>query len=304
MLEAGVIRRRAQGALIHAGFFVDSRDFYRDLRAMSEEARARIQMMPVSFTNQLYGGETARRRARRDARFVNAAMKATLMGGVISDVTEGGQIVSGVGGQFNFVEQAFALEGARAIITLPATRTRRGRVTSNIVWEHPHETIPRHLRDIIVTEYGIADLRGKSDAQAIRAMIAIADSRFQPDLLERAKKAGKLPRNEDIPIRHRANSPRRLHHWLDAALGDGTLPAYPFGTDFTAEEQRLLPALAALKEAQGAPLQMMHLVWQGLRAGTLPAPEAACMARMQLARPGLADLPTAWALRGALRATR
>lgn len=304
LLEAGIIRRRAQGALVHAGFFVDCRDFYRDLREMPEADRARIQMMPVSFTNQLYGGETARRRARRDARFVNAAMKATLMGGVISDVTEDGQVVSGVGGQFNFIDQAFALRDARAIITLPATRTRRGRVTSNIVWEHPHETIPRHMRDIIVTEYGIADLRGKSDAEAIRAMIAIADSRFQPELLERARKAGKLPRDEDIPIRHRANSPRRLHHWLDEAIGDGTLPAFPFGTDFTAEEKRLLPALAALKEAEGAPLEILRLAWRGLRTGTLPGDEAACMERVQLARPSFSERPTAWALRGALARSR
>lgn len=84
--------------------------------------RARIQMMPVSFTNPLYGDETAKRAARCKARFVNAAMKATALGGVVSDVTDSGQIVSGVGGQFNFVDQAFALRDARAIITLHSTR--------------------------------------------------------------------------------------------------------------------------------------------------------------------------------------
>ena len=44
-------------------------------------------------------------------------------------------------------------------------------------------TIPRHLRDVIVTEYGVADLRGKSDADVIAAMLAVADSRFQAELV-------------------------------------------------------------------------------------------------------------------------
>ena len=79
-------------------------------------------MMPVSFTNELYGDEDAKRRARVDARFINNAMMATLMGAVISDGLENGQVVSGVGGQYNFVAQAFALQGARSILTVEATR--------------------------------------------------------------------------------------------------------------------------------------------------------------------------------------
>ena len=92
---------------------------------------------------------------------------ATLMGAVISDGLENGQVVSGVGGQYNFVAQAFALHGARSILTVEATR--QAGVESNIRWSYGHETIPRHLRDIIVTEYGVADLRGKSDADVIAA---------------------------------------------------------------------------------------------------------------------------------------
>ena len=75
-------------------------------------------MMPVSFTNELYGDEETKRRARVDARFVNNAMMATLMGAAISDGLESGQVVSGVGGQYNFVAQAFALEGARSILAI------------------------------------------------------------------------------------------------------------------------------------------------------------------------------------------
>lgn len=304
LLKAGVICREVDGVAVHAGFFVDCRDFYRTLRDMPRQERARIQMMPVSFTNQLYGDESEKRQARCNARFVNSAMKATLLGGIVSDVTVGGQIVSGVGGQFNFVDQAFALRDARAIITLPATRESGGRVTSNIVWEHPHETIPRHLRDIIVTEYGVADLRGHSDAHCIMAMIAIADSRFQPDLLERAKSAGKLPRHAAIPEDHRHNSPDRVRAWLSPFVRDGSLPVFPFGTDFSQVEQRLLPALSVLKAASGSMPALASLLWKGILAGRSNPVLLACLERLALDQPrSVKDRLLRLAVRGALEAT-
>ena len=134
---------------------------------MPPEQIARIQMMPVSFTNELYGDEAAKRRARVDARFVNNAMMATLMGAAVSDGLEDGQVVSGVGGQYNFVAQAFALQGARSVLALEATRQAGAKTLSNIRWNYGHTTIPRHLRDVFVTEYGVADTRGKSDAETI-----------------------------------------------------------------------------------------------------------------------------------------
>src|SRR5258707_7521228 len=165
---------------------------------MTPSQIARIQMMPVSFTNELYGDEDLKRRGRVDARFVNSAMMATLMGAVISDGIENGQVVSGVGGQYNFVAQAFELRGARSILTVEATRQQKAGSVSNIRWSYGHETIPRHLRDVVVTEYGVADLRGKSDADVIAAMLAVTDSRFQDELARQAKDAGKLPRDFKI----------------------------------------------------------------------------------------------------------
>src|SRR5260370_18788658 len=134
---------------------------------MPPQELARIRMVPVSFTNQLYGDEETKRRARVDARFVNNAMMATLMGAVISDGLEDGQVVSGVGGQYNFVAQAFALQGARSILTVEAARQAGAKTQSNIRWSYGHETIPQHLRDVIVTEYGVAVIRGKSTATAV-----------------------------------------------------------------------------------------------------------------------------------------
>jgi Acetyl-CoA hydrolase/transferase C-terminal domain len=241
-------------------------------------------MMPVSFTNELYGDEDVKRRARVDARFVNNAMMATLMGAVISDGLENGQVVSGVGGQYNFVAQAFALVGARSILTVEATRQAGTKPQSNIRWSYGHETIPRHLRDVIVTEYGVADIRGKSDADVIAAMLAVTDSRFQGELARQAKEAGKLPKTFEIPRAHCENHPDRIASALKPAREAGLLPSFPFGSDFTDTEQRLIPALQLLQDAQRMPQRLPGLLWQGFTR-TPDAADDECLARLGLDRP-------------------
>jgi acyl-CoA hydrolase len=302
LMRAGILAREADGVLLEAAFFVGSRAFYRELREMPQAELARLRMTSVSFVNQLYGEEAAKRRTRVKARFINNAMMATLLGAVVSDGLEDGQVVSGVGGQFNFVAQAFALDDARAIIVLPATRTVRGRTTSNIRWSYGHATIPRHLRDIVVTEYGIADLRGKTDGDVIAAMLTIADSRFQDELLRRARDAGKIAREFELPAACRDNTPERIAWALDPARAQGLLPAFPFGTDFTATEQRLIPALALLRSA--SPLRLARLALGGLRSATPSAELQECLARMGLdTRSAAVDHLYAALLRGALAAT-
>src|ERR1700744_2156678 len=281
LIDAGIIKREVDGVVLHGAFFLGPQSFYRALRDMSPNQIARIGMMPVSFTNELYGDEQAKRRARIDARFVNNAMMATLLGAVISDGLEGGQVVSGVGGQYNFVAQAFALEGARSILTLEATRPAGSGTQSNIRWSYGHETIPRHLRDVIVTEYGVADLRGKSDAETIAAMLAVTDSRFQDGLMRQAKDAGKLEKNFEIPRAHRDNRPERIAAALKPAREAGLLPTFPFGSDFTDVEQRLIPALQILQDAQRTPRRLAGLLWQGF-VSSPDAGDRECLARLGL----------------------
>jgi hypothetical protein len=284
LIDAGILTREVDGVVLHGAFFLGPKSFYRALREMPPDQIARIQMMPVSFTNELYGDEEVKRRARIEARFVNNAMMATLMGAAVSDGLENGQVVSGVGGQYNFVAQAFALAGARSVLTVEATRQAGARPQSNVRWSYGHETIPRHLRDVIVTEYGVADLRGKSDADVIGAMLAVADSRFQDELARQAKDAGKLPKDFEIPAAHRENFPERIASALRPAREAGLLPSFPFGSDFTDVEQRLIPALQILQDAQRSPQRLPTLLWQGLTR----SPDAAdneCLARLGLDRP-------------------
>jgi acyl-CoA hydrolase len=293
LIDAGILKRSVDGVLVHGGFFLGPKSMYRRLREMPPDQLARIQMTRISFTNQLYGDTAAKMAARVKARFVNNAMMATALGAVISDGLEDGRVVSGVGGQFNFVDQAFALPGARAILAINATRGG----ASNVRWSYGHTTIPRHLRDIIVSEYGIADLRGKSDEDVVAAMLAITDSRFQPELLRQAKDAGKIARSYEIPAAQRDNHPGRIETALRPLRDSGHLPDYPFGCDFTAAEQRLLPALERLKAASRPDLVRLAI------AGLSPAPgDAGPLARLGLDRPaGPADRLYRLLVRGALK---
>ncbi|HKJ18614.1 MAG TPA: acetyl-CoA hydrolase/transferase C-terminal domain-containing protein [Xanthomonadales bacterium] len=303
LVDHGVIKRDVDGALVHAGFFVESRSFYRKLREMSDEQRNRFQMKSVAFTNHLYGDEKARVVARKKACFINNAMKATLLGAVISDGLENGAVVSGVGGQFNFVTQAFALPDARSVLTLASTRSSRGSVSSNIVWSFAHETVPRHMRDIVITEYGIADLRGKSDQEVIEAMLAIADARFQEGLLAEAKAAGKIDPDYEIPRVFKQNTPGRVGEIINQARKGGLLAEFPFGTDFTDIEQRLLPALNEMLQAGHSIPRLLRLI-RAAWSFRVTDNHQACLERMSLNHPrGLSERFYALLLKGALVVT-
>jgi acyl-CoA hydrolase len=298
LFRAGVLKREVGGIVLHGGFFVGSRAFYQALREMPPETAAKFAMTKISFVNELYGDEEEKRRARVNARFLNDAMMATLLGDVISDGLDDGRIVSGVGGQYNFIAQGFALEGARSAIMLRATRPHQGRVQSNIRWRYGHTTIPRHLRDIIITEYGIADIRGKSDSEVIAAMLAITDSRFQDELLRQAKDAGKITREYELPRTVRDNTPDMIARTLKPAADAGLLPLFPFGTDFTEVEQRLIPALQMLGAA--SPMQLLRLLLRGLSSQKT---DVAYLDRLSLASPkSMKDWLYAALVRGALDA--
>jgi acyl-CoA hydrolase len=296
LFRAGILKREVESALLHAGFFVGSRAFYRALREMPPDIASKIRMTSISYVNELYHDEQAKRRARLNARFVNEAMMATLRGDIISDGLDDGRVVSGVGGQYNFVAQAFALEGARSMIMLRASRTGGGKARSNIRWSYGHTTIPRHLRDVIITEYGVADLRGKTDRDVIAAMLHIADSRWQDELLRKAKDAGKIEGAFQIPKAARDNTPDTLKHKLGPARDAGLLPEFPFGSDFTDVERQLLPALQALKSA--STLELAGLMVRGFAQRQS---SHQCLERLGLARPkGLKERIYAALVNGAL----
>jgi len=266
--------RLTGGVFMTGGFFLGPQDFYERLRTMPPQELAKIDMTRIDFINQLYsttaGQGTLKRAQRRKGRFMNTTMMVTALGAAVSDALDTGEVVSGVGGQYNFVAMAHALPDARLVMMLRATHEHHDGPRSSIVWSYGHVTIPRHLRDIVVTEYGVADLRGQPDAEVIQRLIAITDSRFQDDLVRQAKAHGKLAPGYEVPKRYRDNLPQVLEAKLQPWDEAGLLPEFPFGTDFTDDELHIVRALKKLKHASTHPLELVEMtlrtLWEGKEA--------------------------------------
>ena len=253
ILAAGAGRELRHGRVLHGGFFLGPADFYRKLRELDAAGQDQICMTGVRRTNQLLLDYHLYSAQRQKARFINTGMMVTLTGAVASDALEDGTVISGVGGQYNFVAMAHDLPGARSVLCIRSTRGSGKQLKSNIVPFYGHITIPKHLRDVIVTEYGVADLCGQSDAEIIKRLINIADSRFQTELLEFAKNHGKLERDYRIPFEARNNTPERLRQALNPLYQGGLLPSYPFGTDLTDQELALAGSLKKIKALSEEP---------------------------------------------------
>lgn len=242
------------GWVLHGGFFLGSQWFYQTLREMTAEQRRQIAMCGVEKINQLDLNPRLYRAQRRDARFINTGLNVTLNGAVASDTLENGQVVSGVGGQYNFVAMAHQLQpqlqegvssgDGRSILMIRASRSQGGKAVSNILPHYGSCTIPRHLRDIVITEYGIADLRSKSDSEVAAALIEIADSRFQQELITAAKAAGKLDPAYQLPESRKHNLPDGVV--ARVAASSQYLQPYPFGCDFTDSELQAARCLKAI----------------------------------------------------------
>lgn len=240
-----------QGVVMHGGFYLGPRNFYKKLEQLTAEQRQLICMSSVNYINDLnnhrFGDQRLKVAQRVSSRFINSAMQCTLDGSAVSDGMEDGRVLSGVGGQYNFVAMAHELDDARSILTIRSTRTSGGKTLSNILFSYGHCTIPRHLRDIVITEYGIADLRGKPDEEVYLALIRIADSRFQSQLLTQAQKAGKVDPDFELPGDWQNNTPDAITSCLQNFQQQDLFPAFPFGSDFSDDELKIGKALKQLK---------------------------------------------------------
>ncbi|OUS30538.1 hypothetical protein A9Q99_05925 [Gammaproteobacteria bacterium 45_16_T64] len=274
-----------RGVYMHGGFFLGPEDFYQQLRDMPREQSENICMSSVGHINQLDFDPELLHAQRQDARFINTGMMVTLSGAVVSDGLEDGTVISGVGGQYDFVAMAHKLSGARSILCVRSTRGEGKQRQSNIVTQYGHTTIPRHLRDMVVTEYGIADLRGKTDEQVIIALIAVADSAFQQELVEDAKAQGKLSSQYEIPNEYRNNTPSRLAEQLNQWQQQGYFPNFPLGSDFTEEEVALGKSLRKIKATMEEPKSMIKAVLRSFINSSDEAQAAPYLQRIGLEHP-------------------
>lgn len=104
---------------------------------------------------------------------VNGAVEIDLLGQVNSEVA-GGRQLSGVGGSVDFAESAFRSDGGSRITVLSSvTSSGRSRIVPRLGTDSV-VTVPRSMTDVVVTEYGVARLRGRTLAQRADALVAVA----------------------------------------------------------------------------------------------------------------------------------
>jgi acyl-CoA hydrolase len=130
---AGEGQGAAGGHYLRGAFLLGSRDLYKWMHDSEANDPDAIDMCRVSNVNHLYGDhQELAVLQRRGSRFFNTCMMATVLGAAVSDGLDNGSVVSGVGGQYNFVAMAHELPGGRSVLLLRSMRRTRGRLESNI----------------------------------------------------------------------------------------------------------------------------------------------------------------------------
>jgi 4-hydroxybutyrate CoA-transferase len=153
-----------------------------------------VNMFPVSYVNDPYViGENDNVVA------INSAIQVDLMGQVVAD-SMGPVQFTGIGGQVDFVRGAARSKGGKSIIALPAT-ARRGEVSRIVarIGDGAAVTTMRADVDYVVTEFGVAELKGKALRERAFALLDIADPRFRDEIvgdLETLKGAAWLRRRQ------------------------------------------------------------------------------------------------------------
>ncbi len=274
------------GKIIHAAFFLGSQMLYQQLNQLSYAEKQQIDMTSVAKTNSILWSPELAALQRRNGRFINSAMMVTLGGAIVSDGIHDLQEISGVGGQFDFVTMANQLSDARSIIICRSVRQQKALVESNIRWQYTNSTLPRYLRDVIVTEYGIADCRSKTDADVIKAILNVTDSRFQHTLLKKAKHEGKLAQDYAIPNCFQQNYPETLEPIIKNLRLNGYGKPYPFGSDLTEDEEKIKQVLLYLQN-----LSTLQMVWLVMKSWVIF--RSSLNVTSILKRMGL-DQPTHW----------
>lgn len=136
-----------------------------------------VEMKPVDYTNDPFVV------AQIDNIIsINSAMQVDLMGQVNAEMI-GPRQFSGVGGQVDFVRGASRARGGKAIIAMPST-TGKGKISKIVAYldKGSAVTTSRNDVDYIITEYGIAALKGQTLRQRAAALIAIAHPDFRAEL--------------------------------------------------------------------------------------------------------------------------
>ena len=288
LLRAGILRRRVTGAdgreaVLHAGFFVGNQAFYRELREMPREVLDLVAMTAISFTNTLDGDAEAKRAQRATPasstppwwRPCSAPCPPTSWTTAASSAAPAASTTSSASPtrwRAPAPSSACAARGDRTGAPPPtssgATPTRRCR-GSCATSSSPSTGSPTCV--------------ASRDRDVVAAMLGVADSSFQPGLIDQARHAGKLESSFKLPNAG-FNRAERIEAALAPARRDGLLPAFPLGTEMTEVEQTLAGRLTFLKSAGYADL--IGTLVAGLARTPASPQENAALARLGLHSPG------------------
>jgi acetyl-CoA hydrolase len=180
LVEAGVVTNARK--TLHRGKLVTS--FVMGTKRLYDfvDDNAGIEMHPSHYVN-----DPAIVAKNHGMVAINSALAVDLTGQVAAD-SIGPTIYSGVGGQVDFVRGAARAEDGRPILALPST-AKDGAVSRIVVELAAGSGVTTSRSDVhfVVTEHGIAELHGKSIAQRVRALVAIAHPKFRDELMAGAK---------------------------------------------------------------------------------------------------------------------
>jgi acyl-CoA hydrolase len=185
LIESGAVTNRKKNYLpgkMVATFGLGSKKLYQFM-----DRNPALEMHPVDFTNDPYlAGKNDKLMA------INATLQIDLLGQCGSE-SLGHVPYSGTGGQADFVRAANRSRGGKAFIVLPAT-AKDDTITRIVPTLTPGTHVSTSKNDInyVVTEFGVAQLRGKSAKQRVQEMISISHPNFRAELTEAAKKMSLL----------------------------------------------------------------------------------------------------------------
>ena len=191
LLESGVINNKRK--VVNNGRTVLGAAFGSKILCDYINNNPSVEMHPIDYVNNPI--EIAK---NDNMVSINSCLQVDLLGQVVSD-TIGLSQFSAVGGQVDFVRGATMSKGGRSIIAMPST-ARKGTLSRivPIITEGSAVTTPRNDVNYVVTEYGIAQLKGKTLKERTKELIRIAHPKFRPALvLEYKKRFGSDPFTEE-----------------------------------------------------------------------------------------------------------
>jgi acyl-CoA hydrolase len=198
MMVDGIVDLYESGAVTGIHKTTDPGKLAYTFAAGSQRLYAFLDRSPVCAAHPVDYTNLPDRIARNDKVFsINNTTQIDLQGQACSE-TAGFRHLTGTGGQLQFVRGAFASRGGKSVICLSSTYERGETPTSRIVATlTPGNVVTTPRTDVmyIVTEYGIAFLKGRSVSERARALIGIAHPRFREGLEREAREKRILPRS-------------------------------------------------------------------------------------------------------------